>query len=55
MPKKMTFQTETKNIFKMYKIKKLKSPNFINLGGFIKVTFWAIFARFSPSDMLGLN
>ena len=27
---------------KMYKIKKLKSPNFINLRGFIKVTFGAI-------------
>ena len=30
---------ESKNIFKMYKIKKLKSPNFINLRRIIRVTF----------------
>ena len=33
---------ETKIDFKMYKKKKLKGPNFINLRGFIKVPFWAI-------------
>ena len=46
---------ETKKNFQMYKIKKLKSPFFINLRGFFKVTFWAFKPKFFPSDMLGLN